>query len=74
MEVEAAVATVGGQTYVVFPQPLELQQPEVAPVPEFVPGQFTQPQPFQPVDWAQIAGALFTIVEQENRQRTSRPN
>ena len=34
VEVEAAVATVG----VVFPQPLELQQPEVAPAPEFVPG------------------------------------
>ena len=59
VEVDAAVATINGQDYIVFPQPLELQQPEVAPEPEFVPGQFVQPQQLPQVDWARIAAALF---------------
>ena len=48
------VAAVDGQRYVVFAPPLELQQTEVAPVPEFVPGHFVQPQQLPPVNWARI--------------------
>ena len=66
--VDAAVATINGQEYIVFPQPLELQQLEVAPVPELVPGQFVQPQQLPPVDWARIAAALFMIAQHENRR------
>ena len=74
VEVEAAVATVDGQRYVVFAPPLELQQPEVAPVPEFAPGHFVQPQQLPPVDWARIAAALFMIAEHESRQGQINPN
>ena len=68
VEVDAAVATINGQDFIVFPQPLELQQPEVVPEPEFMPAQFVQPQQLPQVDWAGIAAALFTIAEHENRR------
>ena len=42
---------------------------EVAPEPQFAPVCFATPQPLQRVDWAKIAGALFTIAECEARQR-----
>ena len=67
---EAAVANFDGQQQVVVvPPPLMLQQPEVAPFPEFVPATFAPPQPLQQVDWATIAHALFSIAERESRQR-----
>ena len=74
MEVEATVTEVDGWNYVVFAQPLELQQPEVAPVPQFVPRNFVPPQQVQPVDWAKIAAALFTIAEHESGRGRYHPN
>ena len=57
-----------------FAPPLELQQPEVAPVPQFVPGHFVPQLQLPPVDWAKIAAALFMIAEHEGRQRLHNPN
>ena len=71
---DAAVATINGQDFIVFPQPLELQQPEVVPEPELVPERFVQPQPLPQVDWARIAAALFMIAEHENRRAHINPN
>ena len=74
VEVDAAVANINGQKFIVFPQPLDLQQPEFVPEPEFVPAQFVQPQRLPQVDWARIAAALFTIAEHENRRAHINPN
>ena len=72
---EAAVADFDGQHhFVLAPPPLVLQQPEVAPVPQFVPLSFEPPQPLQQVDWAAIAHALFTIAEREHEARHTNPN
>ena len=60
MEVEAAVAEFDCQRYLLVPQPLALQQPEVFPVPQHVPLNFAVPPPMPPVDWAEIARALFS--------------
>ena len=72
VELEATLATLDGQQYLLLEPPqLELQQPEVKPVPQFNPAHFAQPPPLPPVDWAKIAGALFAIAECEARQRTN---
>ena len=65
---EAAVANFDGpQQFVLPPQQLVLQQPEMALYPEFVPVSLVPPQNLQLVDWAAIARALFTIAERENQ-------
>ena len=74
VEVEAAVARFDGQEYLVVPRLPLLQQPEVVPLPQHSPAGFAAPQPMPAVDWAVIAGALFEIVEWENRQRARENN
>ena len=69
VELEAAVARFDGQEYLVVPRVPLLQQPEVVALPQHVPAGFAAPPPMPAVDWAVIAGALFEIVERENRQR-----
>ena len=71
---EAAVADFDALQYLVLPPPLVLQQPEVAPVPQFIPVHFAPPPPLLPVDWAMVAYALFTIAEREHERRLSNPN
>ena len=71
VEVEAAVAEFDGRRYIVVPEPPALQQPETAPVPQHVPLNFQPPQPMQPIDWAEIARALFTIAESQGLQMNS---
>ena len=74
VELEVAVADFNGQRYRVLAPLLELQQPEVASVPEFVPVHFAPPPHLPPVDFAKIAGALFAIAEHENRLCNNHPN
>ena len=74
VELEAAVAHFDWREYLVVPQPLVLQQPDVEPVPQHVPEHFAAPPPMPEVDWANIARALFSIVEQQNQQRAMNPN
>ena len=69
VELEAAVATFDGQEYLVVPRSPLLQQPEVVLVPQHVPAGFAIPPPMPEVDWATIARALFTVVEQQHQQR-----
>ena len=57
-----------------MPQPLALQQPELVPVPQHVPLNFAAPQPMPPVDWAEIARALFSLAERQNQQGAAYPN
>ena len=74
VELEVAMASFDGQEYLVVPRLPLLQQPEVVLVPQYVPAGFAAPPPMPEVDWAVIAGALFEIVEQENRRRAANPN
>ena len=69
VELEAAVARFDGQEYLVVPRVPLLQQPEVVALPQHNPAGFAASPPMPAVDWAVIAGALFEIVERENRQR-----
>ena len=71
--VEAGVANFDGRDYAVLVPVLELQQPQVVAVPELLPPRLAQPQPIQPVDWALVAHALFSIAEREHRGRASNP-
>ena len=66
---EAAVARFDGQEYLVVSRVPLLQQPDVVALPQHIPAGFAEPPPMPAVDWAVIAGALFEIVERENRQR-----
>ena len=71
---EVAVANFDGQQQQFVPSPfLALQQPDVAPFPQFVPGNFVPPPPLPRVDWAMVAYALFTVAEHESQQCLSRP-
>ena len=45
----------------------QLQQPAVAPYPQFVPVHFAQPLPLPQVDWAAIAHSLFVVAEREHQ-------
>ena len=74
VEVEAAVAEFDGQRYLLVPQPLALQQLEVIPVPQHVPLNFAVPPPMQPVDWAGIARALFSLAEEQTQRGAAHPN
>ena len=74
VEIEAAVADFDGQQFVLLTQPLVLQQPQVAPVPEHIPAGHQPPQPMPAVDWALIAHALFSIAEREHGERQGNPN
>ena len=73
---EVRVANFDGQEYAILAtQPIALQQPQVAPMPEHS-QRATSHQPLQPmpaVDWALIAHALFTIAEGEYRGREGNP-
>ena len=71
--VEAGVANFDRRDYVLFVPALELQQLQVVAVPELLPQRLAQPQPIQPVDWALVAHALFSIAEGEHRGRASNP-
>ena len=71
--VEAGVANFDGRNYAVLVPALELQQPPVVAVPELLPPRLAQPQPIQPVDWALVAHALFTVAEGEHRGRLNNP-
>ena len=66
VELDAAVAGFDGHQYILLAQPLALQQPQVAPVPEHVPVGHQPPQPLQQTDYAAIASALFYIAEREH--------
>ena len=74
VEVEAAVARFDGQQYLLVPQPLALQQPEIVSVPQHVPFNFAVPPPMPPVDWAEIARALFSLAEGQSQQGAAYPN
>ena len=74
VELEAAVATFDGQQYLVVPWVPLLQQPEVVPVLQHVPISFAAPLPMPEVDWANIAQALFSIVERQSQQRAMNNN
>ena len=74
VELEAEVAHFDGQQYLVVPRSLVLQQPDVVPVPQHKPMNFAAPPPMPEVDWANIARALFSIVEQQSQQRAMNPN
>ena len=67
IELEADVARLDGQEYLLVPRFPLLQQPEVVPVPQHVPAVFVVPPPMPEVDWAAVARALFTVVERENQ-------
>ena len=71
---EAAVANFDRQWQQFVPPPfLALQQPDVIPFPQFIPGNFVPPPPLPWVDWAMVAYVLFTVAESESQQRLSRP-
>ena len=74
VQLEAAVAAFDGQRYVLVAQPLVLQGPQVAPVPEHVPAGYQPPPPMPAVDWALVAHALFSIAEREDAERLSNNN
>ena len=69
VQLEAAVAAFDGERYVLVAQPLALQQPQIAPVPEHVPAGYLPPPPMPAVDWALVAHALFSVAERENAER-----
>ena len=71
---ELEVADFDGSRYVVLKQPLALQQPQVAPVPEHVPAGYQQPPPMPAIDWALIAHALFAVAEREHGERVNNTN
>ena len=74
VEVGAAVAEVDGQRYLLVPQPPVLQQPDLVPVPQHVPINFTAPPPMPPVVWAEIARALFSLAERQSVWGAVHPN
>ena len=74
VEVEAAVAEFDGQRYFLVPQPPTLQEPEVLAVPQHIPFDFAAPPPMPPVNWAEIAGALFSLAERQNQQHATYHN
>ena len=74
VELEAAVADFDGQQFILLAQPLALQQPQVAPVPEHVPVGHQLPQPLQQTDFAAVAHALFYIAEREHEARLNNTN
>ena len=74
VEVEAAVAEFDGQRYFLVPQPPALQEPEVPAIPQHVPFDFAVPPPMPPVDWAQIARALFSLAERQSQEGGYCPN
>ena len=69
---EAAVAEFDAPWCFALPPPIVLQQPEVAPYPQFIPAYFAAPRPLPQVDRAMVAYALFTVAEHDNQQRLSR--
>ena len=66
---EAEVASFDGHQCLVLPPGMTLQQPDVIPLPQHVPGQFVAPPPMQEIDWATVAKAIFAIAERESQQR-----
>ena len=71
---EVEVANFDGHEYAVLvTQPLALQQPQVAPVPEHIPAGHQQPPPMPAVNWALVAHALFTVAEAEHREGRRNP-
>ena len=74
VSLEAAVANFDRQQYIVLSPPLEVQQPEVASVPQHVPMCFAPPPPLPQVDWANIAYSLFLVAEREHEARLNNPN